>query len=123
MRFRWPLVAFGAFNMAACATSPGLETYDYRGIDLGTSISGRLEIRTGCLVINSEVGPVRAILPKGSRLMGEVLSLPNANGGSTHNIGQKLKFDGGFQGPPSAENTVTACPDRGFIVNRIEDVR
>ena len=113
------LLILTCVGLSACAATPPFDTYEYAGFDLGAAVTGPLVLRDGCLAIAAETETVRAILPDGTRLQGETVRLPTANGAFVASVGESYTFYGGFSGPPGQEIPGTSCPQRGFIVNRI----
>jgi len=110
------------FAISGCAASEKFATYAYNGIDLGAAVNGTISSGTGCVVIASELGPLTAVLPRGTTVDAQRVMLPAANGGDAAVFGKAYRFEGGFSDAPAASTVKGDCPARRFIVNHIRSL-
>ena len=115
------LVALISTFFTGCSTTSQLKTYDYGGIDLGSAITGPLILQSNCLMISSEIGPVSAVFPKGTKIEDQVVTLPQKNGGAVAVINRTYIYEGGFRGSLDGGEFDPACPDQEFIINRVKE--
>jgi hypothetical protein len=120
----WVLALAGA--AAACSPRFPYPTYDYQGIDLLAGVGGEVILDEGCLKLVSERSeePFLLLFPRGTRLEGDLLTLPERNGGARFRLGERVSLQGGFN-TLSPETTYVdnprLCFGDVFIVNRTPD--
>ena len=118
------LLAVGA--LAGCATAPPFASYRYAGIDLGATVTGKVDLVDHCLTIepflDGQPQPiVYLIMPLGTRLSGGTVVMPADNGGDRIDLGTVAGFQGGYN---TIDEEITwarnpgNCRGDAFIVNR-----
>ena len=119
------LLAVGA--LAGCATAPPpFPSYRYAGIDLGATVTGKVDLVDRCLtiepVLDGQPQPiVYLIMPLGTRLSGGTIIMPAENGGGRFDLGTVARFQGGYN---TIDEEITwarnpgNCRGDAFIVNR-----
>ena len=116
-------IAPAAVLMGSCAPADTLETYEYVGIDFGTSITGSLNRLEGCYVVKSEIGGFRAVFPEGTNVEGSVVQLPSANGGDALALGRAYRFNGAMNNNDRRSGVRRLCPTKSFTINSVGDPR
>lgn len=116
------VAAMALLAFSGCAASEKYATYIYNGIDLGTAVSGTISSATGCIVIASELGPLTAVLPRGTMVDEQRVMLPAANGSDAAVFGEAYRLEGGFSDALVAARSEGNCPARRFIVNHIRSL-
>lgn len=122
--------AMVAISSAGCATrylEVPFPTYEYVGIDLGATATGVIELEGKCLVMYRDIDlpardPVQLVLPLGTRLTGNAITLPVENGGGTVRLGARATFQGGYaplEGEVSRSRNPGGCSGSAFTVNRL----
>ena len=119
------LLAVGA--LAGCAaTPPPFPSYRYVGIDLGATVTGKIDLIDRCLTIEPVLDGQRQpivylIMPLGTRLSGSTIVMPSENGGARIDLGTVARFQGGYN---TIDEEITwarnpgKCRGDAFIVNR-----